>query len=65
MDWEPIATAPEGVVIRTKIDDHLGERNFATLYRRGRLWNIPDGSMYVYYTPTHWQTLEAPGDSSQ
>jgi len=21
----------------------------------GKLWYFPDGSMYVYYTPTHWR----------
>jgi hypothetical protein len=21
----------------------------------GRMWLIPDGSMYVYYTPTRWK----------
>ena len=25
------------------------------LHDRGRLWFFPDGSMYVYYTPTHWR----------
>jgi hypothetical protein len=22
------------------------------------LWFVPDGSMYVYYTPTFWQPIE-------
>jgi hypothetical protein len=47
--------APEGVEVETKIHDKDGERNVQTLRRRGRLWWIPDGSMYVYYTPTHWR----------
>jgi len=21
----------------------------------GKLWYFPDGSIYVYYTPTHWR----------
>lgn len=21
------------------------------------LWFLPDGSMYVYYTPTHWRSV--------
>jgi hypothetical protein len=25
------------------------------LKRQGNLWYTPDGSMYVYYTPTHWR----------
>ena len=52
--WQPIATAPENVVVRTKIDDEHGPRNDCTLIRRGPLWFFPDGSMYVYYQPTHW-----------
>lgn len=55
MDWRPVATAPEGVVVETKIDDKDGVRNVQTLKRQGRLWFYPDGSMYVYYTPTHWR----------
>jgi hypothetical protein len=46
---------PEGKVIMTKLDDEKGERNIALLKRRGRLWFVPDGSIYVYYTPTHWK----------
>jgi hypothetical protein len=44
-----------GVVVRTKIHDAKGERNDQTLKRSGNLWFYPDGSMYVYYTPTHWK----------
>lgn len=46
---------PEGLVVDTKIDDEKGVRNETRLYRQGRLWFFPDGSMYVYYTPTHWK----------
>lgn len=53
-EWRPIETAPEGVVVETKIDDNKGCRNEQKLKRQGRLWFYPDGSMYVYYTPTHW-----------
>ena len=52
--WSPAHLAPEGVVVRTKIDDANGVRNEGELKRRGRLWFLPDGSMYVYYTPTHF-----------
>lgn len=48
---------PDGVIVDTKIDDHEGARNHQTLKRRGGLWFVPDGSMYVYYTPTHWRYL--------
>jgi hypothetical protein len=44
----------ENVVVLTKIDDVHGLRNEARLKRRGNLWFLPDDSMYVYYTPTHW-----------
>lgn len=56
--WSPASQAPEGVVVMTKIDDHLGSRNEQKLKRSGRLWFVPDGSSYVYYTPTHfWEWL--------
>lgn len=45
----------EGRVVQTKIDDVRGVHNEAKLKRQGRLWFYPDGSMYVYYTPTHWR----------
>ena len=57
-EWRPISTAPERVLVETKIDDGGGERNVAKLYRDGRAWLVPDGSMYVYYIPTHWRPLE-------
>ena len=28
------------------------------LMRIGKLWFLPDGSMYVYYTPTFWRESE-------
>jgi hypothetical protein len=58
MDWQPISTAPEGVKVMTKIDDKDGVRNEQELRRRGRLWWAVDGSMYVYYTPTHWKEID-------
>ncbi len=57
--WKPIATAPVGVTVRTKIDDESGCRNEADLKKLGPLWWHADGSMYVYYTPTHWREIEA------
>ncbi len=50
----------DGVEVETKIEDANGVRNEQTLKRRGRLWFFPDGSMYVYYTPTHWRELTQP-----
>ncbi len=60
--WQPIGTAPENVVVRTKIHDQDGERNDQPLKRIGRLWFYPDSSMYVYYTPTHWTLLTTAED---
>lgn len=50
---------PKGVVVNTKIDDEDGTppRNEQELKFHGKLWWHPDGSMYVYYSPTHWQHL--------
>jgi hypothetical protein len=46
---------PEGRVVETKIEDEKGTRNRCDLVKSGGLWFFPDGSMYVYYTPTHWR----------
>jgi hypothetical protein len=66
-DWLPIADAPEGVEVMTKIDDGQGERNVQSLVKKTRIpgetrpmWWTPDGSMYVYYEPTHWRALSIP-----
>lgn len=58
-DWIPNAptTAPNDVVIETKIDDEHGVRNQSCLIKRRSLWFFPDGSMHVYYAPTHWRLL--------
>lgn len=57
MTWTSIEVRlpPEGEVVNTRIDDANGVRNEQPLVRRGRLWFLPDGAMYVYYTPTHWR----------
>lgn len=46
---------PEKVTVETKIDDSDGVRNVQKLRKRGSLWWLEDGSMYVYYRPTHWR----------
>jgi hypothetical protein len=53
--WKAIDSAPDGVEVETMISDASGQRNEATLVRKGRLWFVPDMSMYVYYSPTHWR----------
>ena len=60
--WKPAGTAPECVLVMTKIDDERGVRNEQPMERQGRLWWIhADGKrhMYVYYEPTHWRALTA------
>jgi hypothetical protein len=47
----------EGDKVETKIHDEKGSRNENTLCRQGCLWFLPDFSMYVYYTPTHWRLI--------
>lgn len=51
------ALPEEGVVVHAKIDDEKGLRNEQDLKLWRRLWWFPDGSMYVYYTPTHWRSV--------
>lgn len=61
--WIPTSEAlpPVDRVVETKIDDADGCRNEGTLKRYQRtpearsMWFLPDGSMYVYYEPTHWR----------
>ena len=48
---------PEKQIVETKIDDGKECRNQGKLYRYKNLWFLPDGSAYVYYTPTHWRPL--------
>lgn len=43
----------DGEVVETKIDDGRGCRNEIQLMFKNNMWVLPDGSMYVYYTPTH------------
>ena len=60
-DWKqltPKDMPQNGLVVMTKIDDADGCRNEQRLFRRGRLWFVHDGSMYVYYTPTHWREMD-------
>ena len=49
---------PENKIVMTKIDDVNGCRNEQPLKRMGKLWFLPDESMYVYYTPTHWREAQ-------
>lgn len=51
--WELSKYAKENVVYDTMIVDERGKRNKCRLKKIGNLWFVPDGSFYVYYTPTH------------
>lgn len=57
-NWTHVLNAmpQDGVEVETKIDDGKGCRNVATLIHQQGLWWVPDMSMYVYYSPTHWRT---------
>lgn len=46
---------PENQIVDTKIDDEKGLRNDCQLIFSNNLWWLPDKSMYIYYTPTHWK----------
>ena len=48
---------PQKEIVKTKVEDENGKRNIANLYLEGNLWWMEDGSMYVYYTPTHWSQI--------
>lgn len=55
----------EWISVRDRLPDNgvlvhalLGHRRVVEkLKRHNNLWFVPDGSMYVYYTPTHWMPV--------
>ncbi len=59
-EWNRIGNVnpPDDLIVETKIDDVHGVRNVQNLKRMGNLWFTPNGSMYVYYTPTHWREVK-------
>ena len=54
--WVPVTfdSPRPGVVVEV-------QNNGGALLKRhregGSLWFLPDGSMYVYYTPTYWRPV--------
>lgn len=62
-EWQPIETAPINTTVATKIDDASGPRNIQNLKKIGNLWFYPDGSMYVYYQPTHWKPISTQSEN--
>lgn len=55
---DPNTWPPENLAVETMIKDEQGARNQTRLVRKKNLWWFPDGSMYVYYTPTHWRIAQ-------
>lgn len=55
--WKKITEEhpPKNRVVMTKIEDENGTKNEQELKFDGKLWWVPDGSVYVDYTPTHWK----------
>lgn len=56
-NWKQTANelAPEKLVVNTIAPESGMEQK---LKREGNLWWTPDGSMYVYYTPSMWRFLD-------
>lgn len=54
-EWTQTESAlpPEGVLV----DAITPSGNPSTLRRKGNLWWLPDGSMYVYFTPVWWREI--------
>lgn len=42
------------------VDTISPDGNQQRLFRYKNLWFLEDGSMYVYYTPTHWKIIIRP-----
>lgn len=56
MRWRPIdEDTPQGVILNTCLYRDREIHNEQRLIRKGNLWFFTDMSMYVYYTPTHYQ----------
>jgi hypothetical protein len=53
--WTPTERAlpPDEEIVWTMGPNDL----IQTLKRRGNLWFVPDGSMYIYYMPKFWKYL--------
>jgi len=58
MDWNPIESAPDEMLILTKIHDDNGVNNVQIMRKSKRLWFIGDSNIYCYYTPTHWKLVK-------
>lgn len=52
------AKPADGEIVETKVHDGISCRNEQNLQRSGQLWFIPNASLHVYYTPTHWRPIQ-------
>ncbi|MDP1027637.1 hypothetical protein Q5H91_10465 [Sphingomonas sp. KR1UV-12] len=58
--WFPIATAPEHVLVRTRLRGERGPPREALLIRRGQLWFTPGvRPTFVHRIPTEWRPQHA------
>ncbi|HEX3147553.1 MAG TPA: hypothetical protein VHR66_05680 [Gemmataceae bacterium] len=57
-NWTPIDVGmpPESVVV----DAIAPQGEILRLVWAGRLWRFPDGSQYVWFTPTYWRPPDDP-----
>ena len=53
--WKnPISEPPkDNVVVEVVAPDGRETK----LFKQGRLWFVPDGSMYMYWTPVLWREI--------
>ena len=61
-NWKPIDTAPDGVVVLTKIDDGRGERNVQKLKKQSlpylvKAWKNETNSYYQFSCKEHNNNL--------
>ncbi len=59
VEWQPIETAPEGVLVEVKVDRGNGVRNRGKLKRFRQLWFTDDLSGYANWEPTHWRPVQS------
>ena len=45
---------PENKIVKTKVHKYGMVSNESKLVRKGSLWWLPNKSIFVYFTPTHW-----------
>ena len=56
--WQPIETAPENILIDTKVEYEFKVGVNQYLIKINEYWMEADKITYVYYTPTHWRPIK-------